>query len=123
MLNVNRLRILIEVANRGSFSAAADALSYTQSAVSQQVAALEAENGVTLLERLRRGAVVAVRRRRLGAGLRGGGGEPEEIAPRLSAGEFDLALLFEFDGTSESLGPDMVRVPLFEDPMFLALPA
>ena len=52
MLNVNRLRILIEVANRGSFSAAADALSYTQSAVSQQVAALEAETGVTLLERL-----------------------------------------------------------------------
>ena len=43
MLNVNRLRILIEVSNRGSFSAAADALSYTQSAVSQQVAALEAE--------------------------------------------------------------------------------
>jgi len=31
MLNVNRLRILIEVAGRGSFSAAADALSYTQS--------------------------------------------------------------------------------------------
>ena len=55
MLNVNRLRILVEVANRGSFSAAADALSYTQSAVSQQVAALEAETGVTLLERLPRG--------------------------------------------------------------------
>ena len=55
MLNVNRLRILIEVSNRGSFSAAADALSYTQSAVSQQVAALEAETGVTLLERLPRG--------------------------------------------------------------------
>jgi DNA-binding transcriptional ArsR family regulator len=54
-LNVNRLRILIEVANSGSFSAAADALSYTQSAVSQQIAALEAETGVTLIERLPRG--------------------------------------------------------------------
>ena len=51
MLNVNRLRILIEVASRGSFSAAADALSYTQASVSQQIAALEHETGVTLLER------------------------------------------------------------------------
>jgi DNA-binding transcriptional LysR family regulator len=55
MLNVNRLRILREVAHRGSFSAAADALSYTQSAVSQQIAALEAETGMTLLERRPRG--------------------------------------------------------------------
>ena len=53
MLNVARLRVLREVARRGSFSGAADALSYTQSAVSQQVAALEAEAGMTLLERLR----------------------------------------------------------------------
>src|SRR6202035_6043512 len=51
------------------------------------------------------------------------GGEREEIAPRLSAGEFDLALLFEFEGTSESLGPELERLALFEDPMFLALPA
>ncbi len=55
MLNVNRLRILREVAHRGSFSAAADALSYTQSAVSQQIGALEAETGMTLLERRPRG--------------------------------------------------------------------
>ncbi|HEY2535844.1 MAG TPA: LysR family transcriptional regulator, partial [Solirubrobacteraceae bacterium] len=55
MLNVNRLRILHEVAYRGSFSAAADALSYTQSAVSQQIGALEAETGMTLLERHPRG--------------------------------------------------------------------
>jgi DNA-binding transcriptional LysR family regulator len=55
MLNANRLRVLKEVAHRGSFSAAADALSYTQSAVSQQIAALEAEAGMTLLERRPRG--------------------------------------------------------------------
>ena len=42
MLNVARLKILDEVAHRGSFSAAADALDYTQSAISQQIAALEA---------------------------------------------------------------------------------
>src|SRR5205814_1334002 len=40
MLNVGRLRILKEVAYRGSFSAAADALAYPQSAVSQQLADL-----------------------------------------------------------------------------------
>jgi len=50
-------------------------------------------------------------------------GEPEEIGPRLQAGEFDLALLFEFEGTSESLGPELTRMELFEDPMFLAVPA
>jgi DNA-binding transcriptional LysR family regulator len=55
MLNVNRLRILREVAHRGSFSAAAEYLSYTQSAVSQQIGALEAETGMTLLERRPRG--------------------------------------------------------------------
>jgi DNA-binding transcriptional LysR family regulator len=55
MLNVARLRILRAVAQHGSFSAAALALSYTQSAVSQQIAALEAETGMTLLERHPRG--------------------------------------------------------------------
>ncbi len=55
MLNVGRLRILKEVAYRGSLSSAAEALSYTQSAVSQQIAALEAEAGMTLLERHSRG--------------------------------------------------------------------
>lgn len=55
MLNVNRLRILKEVAHRGSFSAAADALAYTQSAVSQQIGVLEAETGMTLLQRHPRG--------------------------------------------------------------------
>ena len=32
-------------------------------------------------------------------------GEPEEIAPRLRAGEFDLALLFEFPGSARSSAP------------------
>jgi DNA-binding transcriptional LysR family regulator len=172
MLNVARLRVLREVAERGSFSAAADALSYTQSAVSQQIAALEAETGMTLLERGPRGvrltgagrtlvehaegilARLAAAEEELAAlaGLRGGQlrmasfptagatlmpvaiaafrasypeveltlaeGEPEEIAPRLRAGEFDLALLFEF-GETEA---DLKRVELLEDPLYLALP-
>ena len=55
MLDVRRMRVLREVAARGSFSAAAEALSFTQSAVSQQVAALEREAGAVLVERSARG--------------------------------------------------------------------
>jgi DNA-binding transcriptional LysR family regulator len=51
MLDPRRLRVLREVATRGSFSAAAEALAFTQSAVSQQVAALERETGTRLVER------------------------------------------------------------------------
>jgi molybdate transport repressor ModE-like protein len=51
MLDLRRLRVLAEVARRGSFSAAADALYLSQSAVSQQVATLEREVGLSLLER------------------------------------------------------------------------
>jgi DNA-binding transcriptional LysR family regulator len=49
------LRVLREVAARGSFTAAADSLGYTQSAVSRQVAALEAAAGAPLFERGSRG--------------------------------------------------------------------
>jgi DNA-binding transcriptional LysR family regulator len=43
--------VLREVATRGSFAAAAEALAFTPSAVSQQVAALERETGTRLVER------------------------------------------------------------------------
>jgi DNA-binding transcriptional LysR family regulator len=55
MLDVRRMRVLREVAAHGSFSAAAEALAYTQSAVSQQIATLERETGTTLVERGPRG--------------------------------------------------------------------
>jgi DNA-binding transcriptional LysR family regulator len=51
MLDLRRLQIFHAVATRRSFSAAALALSYTQSTVSEAVAALERELGVTLLDR------------------------------------------------------------------------
>jgi DNA-binding transcriptional LysR family regulator len=174
MLSTGRLRILSEVAHRGSFSAAAQALSYTQSAVSQQIAALEAQTGMALLERHPRGVSLTAAGQTLVrhaegilasvdaaeaalsaiAGLRGGRlrmasfptagatlmpvaiatfrasypeveltlaeGEPEEIAPRLRAGELDLALLFDFPGQATAEG--MTEVQLLEDPMYLALP-
>jgi DNA-binding transcriptional LysR family regulator len=55
MLDVKRLRILREVAQRGSFSGAADSLYLSQSAVSQQIATLEREVGMQLLDRTREG--------------------------------------------------------------------
>jgi DNA-binding transcriptional LysR family regulator len=54
MLDVRRLLILREVARHGSFSAAARALKYSQSAVSQQIATLEREADVRLIERIGR---------------------------------------------------------------------
>ena len=79
MLDVKRLRILREVAQRGSFSAAADALYLSQSAVSQQIATLEREVGMQLLDRTREGPkltdagrVLVVARRRGDRPARGG---------------------------------------------------
>lgn len=51
MLDVRKLRLLRELAHRGTIAAVGDALSYTPSAVSQQLTALEREAGVPLLER------------------------------------------------------------------------
>jgi DNA-binding transcriptional LysR family regulator len=59
------LRVLREVARAGSFSAAADALGYTQSAVSRQVAALEAVAGRRLFERGRHGVALTAAGARL----------------------------------------------------------
>jgi DNA-binding transcriptional LysR family regulator len=51
MLDVRRLRVLRELAARGTIAATAEALGYTPPAVSQQLAALEREAGAALLER------------------------------------------------------------------------
>ncbi|WP_067816666.1 LysR family transcriptional regulator [Nocardia inohanensis] len=51
MLDIRKLRLLRELAHRGTIAAVAEALSYTPSAVSQQIAALEREAGRALLTR------------------------------------------------------------------------
>jgi DNA-binding transcriptional LysR family regulator len=51
MLDLRRLRLLRELAARGTIGAVAESLSYSPSAVSQQLAQLEKEAGVPLLER------------------------------------------------------------------------
>src|ERR1700749_4758005 len=141
MLDVKRLNIFREVIAQGSFSAAADALQYSQSAVSQAIQTLEGEAGVPLIERSRGGvrppaagaalgilaqleaaedeiaaivaghgghlrtasfptagatlmprAIAGFRRSHPRGEVSLAEGEPEEIAPRLRAGEVDLAL-------------------------------
>jgi DNA-binding transcriptional LysR family regulator len=176
MLSVARLQTFAEVARRGSISAAALQLAYTQSAVSQQIALLEAEAGVALLDRHARGvrltdagqallshaegvlarldaaqdelaaiaglsggrlraasfptagatimplAIATFRARHPHVQLTLAEGEPEQIAPRLAAGELDLALLFEFDGEQATPSSQDERIELLSDPMYLALP-
>jgi DNA-binding transcriptional LysR family regulator len=179
MLDSRRLRVLCEVARQGSFSAAADALGYTQPAVSRQIATLEAEVGAVLVRRVPQGAILTDAGRLLserGAavlsymqdmedelrallGMEGGtlrlatfasaaGSivpravasfrdrhpeveltvemyDPDESIPRLRAGEFDLALSHDPRGDPERKGQadDLDVVPLFDDPMYVALPA
>jgi DNA-binding transcriptional LysR family regulator len=91
------LRVLREVAQTGSFSAAAASLGYTQSAVSRQVAALEAATGRRLCDRSRQGVALTAAGMRLLASavrvldeldgvLRELGGEPAAVGPvRLGA--------------------------------------
>ncbi len=83
MLDVKRLRVLREVAAKGSFSAAAESLAYTQSAVSQQIATLEKETGTTLLERNAKGVRLTDAGRVLVE-------HAEAILCRLSAAEAEL---------------------------------
>jgi DNA-binding transcriptional LysR family regulator len=65
MLDVRRLRLLREFADRGSIAATAKSLGYTPSAVSQQLAVLEREVGTTLLDRTARSAELTDAGRRL----------------------------------------------------------
>ncbi len=83
MFDVKQLGVLRAVAEHGSFSAAADALSYTQPAISQQIAALERHAGTTLVDRGSRGVRLTDAGRTLVA-------HAEVIIARLAAAEAEL---------------------------------
>jgi DNA-binding transcriptional LysR family regulator len=84
MLDVHRLRLLLEFAQRGTIAATAGALGFTPSAVSQQLAALEREAGTALLDRTPRAAELTEAGRRLAA-------KAAEILALIEAAEADLA--------------------------------
>jgi DNA-binding transcriptional LysR family regulator len=84
MLDVHRLRLLLEFEQRGTIAATAAALGYTPSAVSQQLAALEREAGAALLDRTARTAELTDAGRRLAA-------RAAEILALIEAAEADLA--------------------------------
>ena len=84
MLDVRRLRLLSELHERGTVTAVAEALAYTPSAVSQQLATLEREAGVALLER-------DGRRLRLTDAGRGLVEHAEAVIARLELAESELA--------------------------------
>ena len=91
MLDVRRLRVLREVAKQGSFSAAADTLYLSQSAVSQHVAALEREVGMRLLERGRPGPKLTDAGRSLVT-------HADAVICRLDEAERDLAAIAGLEG-------------------------
>jgi molybdate transport repressor ModE-like protein len=99
MLDPRRLEVLRAVAEHGSFTAAAEALSFTQPAISKQIAALEQQAGTPLLERTPRG----IRLTQAGSVLVE---HAEAIAQRLSAAHEQLEAL-------ASLEPGRLRLAAF----------
>ena len=176
MLDVKRMRVLREVVLRGSFSGAADTLHLSQSAVSQQVAALEREVGMPLLERTSDGpkltpagerliehadavicrleeaerelteiaglqggrvrlvsfptasatlvthAVSTFRKRFPDVELKLGEAEPTDSLAALRAGDFDIAISYDFELSPEDPGRDLVAELILEEVMEVALP-
>ncbi|MBR7834985.1 LysR family transcriptional regulator [Actinospica durhamensis] len=109
MLDVHRLRLLRELDRRGTLAAVARALSYSPSAISQQLTQLEAETGVTLLEPAGRGVRLTAQARVLVE-------HTDAILERLEQAEADLrASLTEVSGT--------LRVASFQSVLLALIPA
>jgi len=110
MLDLRRLRLLRELSARGTIGAVAEALSYSPSAVSQQLARLEQEAGVPLLERVGRNV-------RLTAAAHTLVGHTEALLERLEAAEADL------EATAEHV-TGTLRVATIQSPgLYLLAPA
>ncbi|MFF7244319.1 LysR family transcriptional regulator [Embleya sp. NPDC008237] len=86
MFEIDALRLLVTVAESGSFTKAAARLNYTQSAVSRRIATLEQRAGGPLFERLPRGV-------RLNPAGRTLHRHAVEVLDRLSRAERELAAL------------------------------
>ncbi|TDC92144.1 LysR family transcriptional regulator [Saccharopolyspora aridisoli] len=107
-MDVRRLRLLRELADRGTVTAVANALSYTPSSVSQQIRALQAEVGVRLTEPAGRG----LRLTDAGWAL---ATRADEVLAALDRAEAEL-------DTYRSSPRGVVRVAMFPSGAFLLLP-
>src|SRR5918998_1443522 len=127
MLDLRRLRLLCELHERGTIAAVADALQYTPSAVSQQLALLEREAGVRLLERAGRGVRLTdpalVLAEHADVLLELVEAEPEQALPALALGDLDLVLGDEWQHQPWRLTAGLARHELLRDPVSLVLPA
>jgi DNA-binding transcriptional LysR family regulator len=109
VLDVHRLRLLRELDRRGTLAAVARALSYSPSAVSQQLSQLETETGVSLLEPAGRGVRLTPQARILVE-------HTEVILQRLEEAEADLrASLAQVRGT--------LRVASFQSVLLALIPS
>ncbi|MFG2132184.1 LysR family transcriptional regulator [Streptomyces sp. NPDC048751] len=107
VLDIRKLVLLREVQARGSIAAAAEALNYTRSAVSQQLSALEAETGTALLDRRSRRAALTAAGRLLVE-------HTERILAGLETAEADLIA-----ATGRVCGELRVGVPFHDGPALL----
>ena len=96
MLDTRRLKVLVEVAKHGSFSAAAESLGYTQPAISRQIATLEAEIGAILVRRVPQGAVLTDAGRVLV-------GRAEQLLGQLADAEAEVRALAGLEGGTLAL--------------------
>jgi len=112
MLDLHRLRLLREFADRGTIAATAAALGYTPSAVSQQLSALEREAGAALLDRAARSVELTDVGRQLAM-------HAEIILAQVEAAEADLsaagrepsgrAAVAAFPSAAAAFAPALVR--------------
>jgi DNA-binding transcriptional LysR family regulator len=109
VLEVRRLRLLSELQRRGTLAAVAQALSYSPSSVSEQLAQLEAEVGVALLEPVGRGVRLTEQGRILAD-------HAQALLERLELAEADVAAsVDEIAGT--------VRLAAFQTAAHAVVPA
>jgi len=113
VLDVHRLRLLRELDRLGTLAAVAKALSYSPSAISQQLSQLETETGVMLLEPAGRGVRLTTQARILV-------GHTEAILERLELAEADLrASLTDVAGTLRVASFQSVLLALVPDALTL----
>ncbi|WP_461034336.1 LysR family transcriptional regulator [Streptomyces mayteni] len=119
MLTTHRLAVLRAVVEAGSISAAARNLSYSAATISQHMAALARETGLTLLERDGRGVAPTAEALQLAeeAGpLLADLGRLERTVADLRAGQAERLAIACFASAAERLIPEVVRAVRAERP-------